>query len=93
MVVSVSETATLEEKVAFLLRRDRDTQGRLDDFGEKLQAVEKHVDENAAELRGAMEEHVAESITSAVEADRALRVLGAISLVAGLGCVTVASFL
>lgn len=92
LVHGVREDASLEEKVAFLIRRNELTQERMDEVGARLTAIEEGTPERLEELRFAMERHIAEAIDIAHRAYLPLRIVGAVLLVVGLGSVTAASF-
>lgn len=88
----VTEDASLEEKVRFLLARHDDTQRVIDDLGRRLAEVEGSIDPKLATLEASMTDHVSESLDRAHREYRALRLVGVAFLVVGLGCVTVANF-
>jgi hypothetical protein len=91
-IVSVAADASLEDKVAFLLRREELTRGRLDDLTEALHALTDEMARGLSEQRASMEVYVAETLSAAHEAYLPLRLLGIVLLTVGLGCVTAASF-
>lgn len=91
-VPGVAAGASLEDKVAFLLRRDEQTQGRLDDLVEALEALTDEIARGLSEQRASMEAHVADTLSAAHQAYLPLRLLGVVLLTVGLGCVTAASF-
>jgi hypothetical protein len=91
-IVSVAADASLENKVAFLLRRDEQTQGRLDDLTEALQALTDDVARGLSEQRASMEAYIADTLSAAHQVYLPLRLLGVVLLTVGLGCVTAASF-
>jgi len=82
---------TLEDKVEYLLRRDRDAQRAFNDLAGRVSLLETESPRRLAELRGQMEEHVGRELTAALEVYRPLRIIGVVALVVGLGCVTAAS--
>jgi hypothetical protein len=90
-VVGVSETATLEEKVAFLLRRNEATQLQTAALAQRVDAIEKDVERREGELRDELHRHIATELRSALEADRVLRVVGSGLLALGLLLATVAT--
>ena len=88
----VDENASLEEKVEFLLRRDRDAQRIENDLGRRLRAIEEEAPRRLEELRAGMEQHVATTLEDAFGEYRPLRAFGAFLLAAGLGLVTAGNF-
>jgi hypothetical protein len=92
-IVSVAADASLEDKVAFLLRREQQTQERLADLAEGLTAQREGMARTLSEERASMEAHVADSLSAAHTAYLPLRLLGVALLAVGLGCVTATSFL
>jgi hypothetical protein len=91
-IVSVAADASVEDKIAFLLRREEQTQGRLDDLTEALQALRDDLASGLSEQRTSMEAYVADALSAAHQAYLPLRLLGVVLLTVGLGCVTAASF-
>ncbi len=91
--VDVSDGATLEEKVAFLLRRNEETQRTTSALAKRISGIEEDVERRESGLRDELQRHVAAELRSALEADRVLRIFGSGLLATGLACVTVASFL
>jgi hypothetical protein len=90
---SVREGASLEDQVAFLLRRDQQAQERENALDARLTAIEGETPKRLDELRSGMELHVAEALAAAHRAYQEARIFGALLLVLGLGCVTAANFL
>jgi hypothetical protein len=62
------------------------------DLGARLTAIEEGTPERLEELRRGMELHVAQAVEAAHREYLPLRILGALLLALGLGCVTVANF-
>lgn len=91
-IVSVAADASLEDKVAFLLRRDEQTQGRLTDLAVSVSALRDETATSLSQQRASMEAHVADSLRAAHEAYLPLRLLGVLLLTLGLGCTTAANF-
>jgi hypothetical protein len=89
----VSETATLEEKVAFLLRRDEATQHKTTALAQRLEAIERDVERREGALRHELHSHVADELRAALDADRVLRVVGSLLLAVGLLLATIGSVL
>jgi hypothetical protein len=87
--VSVGEGASLERKVEYLLDRERRAQETFGTLERRLAEVESRRFE---ELRREVEGHVSEAIAEAEGRYRPLRVLGGLALVAGLVCLSVATF-
>jgi hypothetical protein len=89
-IVGVNPAATTDEKVAFLLRRDEETQNRIADLHEALAAASTDADRKLAEARAELEARLALEIRRALDLYRGQRlagigllVLGAIFLSAG----------
>jgi hypothetical protein len=90
---SASGTATLEEKVEFLLKRDQEAQGDFNVLRGRIEDVEsessKRLDESQREIRTSFEG----KLTAALQEYRSLRIVGVIALVVGLACATLANFI
>lgn len=54
-IVSIRDEATLEEKVAFLLRRDEESQRGANEFRDRLATLERESSKRLDELRRGME--------------------------------------
>jgi hypothetical protein len=91
-VKSIDEGASLERKIAFLLRRDLETQANVDSLGKRLGDLEAASERRLDELRGAMEAHVARELAAAREDYRAVRIYGTVALALGLLSTTLANF-
>jgi uncharacterized protein YjeT (DUF2065 family) len=87
--VSVGEGASPEEKIAYLLNRDRWAQERISNLETRLADVESR---RLDELRAEVERHVSEAIAEAEGRYRPLRVGGGVTLIAGLVCLSLAAF-
>lgn len=84
---------TTEEKVEYLLQRDQASQGELDAIAMRVRYLEAETPEQLAKARQEMQEYVARELAAAHERYRPLRQAGAILLVLGLACVTLATLL
>jgi hypothetical protein len=91
-VTSISEGASLEQKVEFLLRRDQEAQQRKNEHAARLNAIEGETPKRLEDLRSEMELHVAEALAAAHGEYLELRVFGAGLLTLGVFCVTAANF-
>jgi len=89
---SISDAASHEQKVAYLLRRDAETQERLGVLERRADAVERDLPQRLAQLRGELEAHVAGEVGAAASTYRATRIVGAIALTLGLALTTAGSF-
>ena len=89
----VSPTATLEEKVDFLLRRAEITQEVTATLSDRIAAISSKIEHEITELRDESRAHVAAELKSAEEADRPLRLIGSLLLIAGVACQSIASLL
>ncbi len=91
-VIEISEDATLEAKVAFLLSRDQAAQRAESVLQQRIgnleRAISRRLDEHRAEMMG----HFSKKLTEALNRYRSLRILGAFLLAAGLLCLVAASF-
>jgi len=90
--VGFDPKATLEDKVAFLLRRNSESQKEMNALAQRVAAVETEAPKRAAELRAEMESHVARELAAAKEDYRIARISGAIVLGCGLALTTAANF-
>jgi hypothetical protein len=91
-VVGIDPDRPLEDKVAFLLRRDADTQSELNSLARRVGSIEAEGAKRAAELRAEMESHVERELAAAKEDYRIARISGAIVLASGLALTTAANF-
>lgn len=92
-VVSIGPDATLEEQVAYLLRREQEAQRNLNAHDKRLRAIEDSLPKQLDELRADTERHVSEEISAVAWQHRPLRFIGALALLIGLVLTTAASFL
>lgn len=83
----------LGEQVAYLLRRDRDSQLRVNSLIERTSDLEAAVERRLKELQDELRRHVAVSLTAAQADYRWARVGGAVALAMGLAFTTWASLL
>jgi hypothetical protein len=81
----------LEDKVAFLLRRDEATQGALQELNDRVVELEKETERRLDAEREEMEAFVGEALAAEDARYRWARILGAVLLVAGLVCTAVAT--
>jgi hypothetical protein len=88
-----TSATTIEEQVAYLLKRDQDVQRMTDDLGERLRLLEGESARQVASVKREMEQHVARELTAAEAAYRPLRVAGTVALALGLICATVGALL
>jgi hypothetical protein len=91
--VSVDPGASLEDRVNYLLRRDKAAQEKLGALDKRLRRMEEHVPKRFDELRAETEQHVADEINAAEWRYRPLRFVGALALGLGLALTTIANFL
>jgi hypothetical protein len=91
-LVSVSEDATPEEKIEFLLRRSREAQQAINTLSGRVKDLEKHVPRQLDQLREDMQAHVSSELAAAEEEYRPLRTAGTLALGVGLACTTVSNF-
>jgi hypothetical protein len=84
----IKKDATPEEKIDFLIGRDKATQRDLQALGHRLDDFEEAVRDQVDEARDAMAAHVAASLDAAHRAYLPLRRVGAVLLVVGLVMVT-----
>jgi hypothetical protein len=92
LVVSAAPDTPVEEKVEYLLRREREAQERLNAHDERLCAIEEHLPKRLDELRAETEEHVAGELSAAESRYRPLRFVGALLLAAGLALTAAGNF-
>jgi hypothetical protein len=90
-LVHAPSAGTLEEKVAFLLRRDEWTQGAVQELNDRLAELEKETVRRLDVQREEVEEFVREEIAVEDARYRWARVLGAVLLFVGLVCTAVAT--
>jgi chromosome segregation ATPase len=93
LMKSASGTATLEEKVEFLLKRDQEAQRDVNALRERIEDFERESPKRLDESRREIETRFERELKAAPEEYRLLRILGVIALVVGLGCATYANFI
>lgn len=89
---TISQDASLEEKVDFLLRRDQEAQRDVNEVRKQIARIERESPERIEELRSEMKQHVADVLAATHREHLPLRLVGIVALVLGLACVTVANF-
>ena len=89
--VDFDPDASLEDKVAFLLRRSVESQRETNALAQRVTAIETDAPNRIAELRAEMEAHVARALATAREDYRIARISGALVLATGLALTTVAN--
>lgn len=92
-IISVAPTATLDEKVEFLLRRDQERQRDANELRRRIEAIDRDATRRLADLRVIMEAQVEEALAAAATEYRAARVVGAIALAIGLCLSTWGNFI
>jgi hypothetical protein len=92
-IVSFDEAASVKEKVAFLLRRDLESQEAANALAMRLDRIERETPEKLEKLRGDLQEHIEIRLTSRLADLRAARLWGVTALVIGLGLGTAANLL
>jgi chromosome segregation ATPase len=91
-LVTISDDATDEEKIAFLLRRIHEAQQAVNTLSNRVTDLEEHVPRQLDQLREETRAHVSSELAAAEEEYRPLRIGGTIALAIGLACTTVANF-
>ena len=86
--VDFDPNAPLEDQVAFLLRRNRESQREMNALAQRVTAIEEWEPGRRAELRAYLEDHVARQLEAAREAYRIARIFGTFVLVLGLAVTT-----
>jgi hypothetical protein len=92
LVRSVNPEATLEEKVAFLLRRDQEAQQAVNELRQQLKEHSERTEKNFEAAHAHMEEHVTAALETAHAAYLPLRIMGVCALMLGLGLATAGNF-
>jgi hypothetical protein len=86
IIKGVPAEATIDEKVAFLLERDRQAQEAEQRLDADLDDLKREGEQRLDEARDAMEEHVETRLAKAHNEYRPLRIVGAFFLAVGIGC-------
>jgi len=89
---SSSATATLHQKVEFLLARDQEAQREVNALQNQIEGIQTESSKRLAQTRQEIETRFAQELKSALEIHRPLRIWGAFALLLGLACVTYANF-
>lgn len=89
---NIKDEATLEEKVAFLLRRDKEAQSDVQALAHRFDDLETALDPRLDDLRDSMAAHVGTSLEAVHRAYLPLRRLGVVLLVVGLAMATSGNF-
>jgi hypothetical protein len=92
-VVDFNREAPLEEQVAFLLRRNVESQNETNALAARIAALEEETPGRLEALRAELEAHVSRSVATAKEDYRTARVMGVLVLVLGLVLTTLANLL
>jgi hypothetical protein len=90
-LVHATSATTLEDKVAFLLRRDEATQGALQELNDRVVELERETERRLDAEREETEAFVGEALAAQDARYRWARILGAVLLIAGLVCTAVAT--
>jgi hypothetical protein len=93
LMKSVSDAATLEEKVDFLLTRDQEAQRDLNIVRQRVEDLEADTSKRLDQLRREIETRFTQDLKAALDEYRPLRIWGAVALLLGLACVTYANFI
>ncbi len=92
VTVAVSDGASLEDKVAFLLRQDQKAQQLKNKVAARLNALEQEGPKRLDEVRAERKGHFEERVIVVLNRYRPLRQAGAVLLAVGLICLSVANF-
>jgi hypothetical protein len=92
VIGGVGGTATLQEKVEYLLARDRDVKGQLERMKDRLDSAEKGIVLGLDDLRASMTAHVASSLGEAHRRYIEARYLGIVLVILGLAVATLGNF-
>ncbi len=93
-VVSIGTAATtLEEQVAFLLRRNEEAQKEVNAVVERVAAIEQDLPRRLDELREGFETRLESELAAALTEYRPARIIGAGLVALGLGLATAGNFL
>jgi hypothetical protein len=87
-IVGQGPGASIEDRIAFLLRRDEQTQRDVNELRGRVEAIERESPEKLAALRVELEQHVSTQLEIDRADYRAGRALGAVLLAIGLGIST-----
>jgi hypothetical protein len=83
----------LTEKVAYLMRRDQESQQALNSMARRVETIETDTPTKLEQLRGEMQMHVEARLSSRLADLRAARLWGVAALLFGLAIGTVANLL
>jgi hypothetical protein len=86
--VSVNPDATLDEKVDFLLRRDQDVQGHLEQHARQLRDLPKQWNADIAAASTELRTEHADALRELRESHLTARLLGVLLLVVGIALAT-----
>ena len=90
-IVGTSVT-NVEERVEFLLRRDRETQQAMSDLSRLVSSISETSKRDLAALRDELKAHVTTELTAAQADFRAARIAGTVALAIGLALATGGNF-
>ena len=93
VAAGMSEGATPDEKIAYLLRREQAAQDFADRLSERVESLSTKLDTDVEALRVEFRDHVGAELRFADEEGRTRRQIGAFLLVVGVVCQAVASLL
>jgi len=92
-VIGFDESAGIEEKVSYLLRRDRESQEAANALATRVEHLERETPQQLEKLRDDLHEHIETRLSSRLADLRAARLWGVAGLIIGLGLGTVANLL
>lgn len=93
VLLSISPTATLEQKVEHLLNRSKETQQHITSLQQRLEDFEAESKKHLDQARREVEDRLAADLRKGLEAYRRLRICGAGTLLLGLTATTFANFI
>jgi hypothetical protein len=93
LMKSAAGQRTLEKKVEFLLARDQEPQRDINALRARIEDFEIESSRQLPEPGRVIEASFEQTLRSALEEYRPLRIFGVIALVVGLACVTLANFI
>jgi hypothetical protein len=90
--IAGTSATSIEDQVAFLLRRDRDTQEAINRLAERDDEIAESLRTEVAAAREDLTRHVSTAITAALAEYRPVRIGGVAALVIGLVLLSIATF-
>ena len=93
LIKKVGASATLEQKVDFLISRDLEAQSHFNALRDRVDDLDQESTQRLQQARDEVERLFTEELTRMSRAYRVLKIFGAVALLVGLSCASFANFI